>query len=92
MNRAQNTVSNSTPIVVCLPIRFLEKGSSIVARVPFCGNVFTWQVLAMDISSDYTIPVSGVMSQTPLLKSVHSECPTDVPPFLLSRGLCLQRP
>jgi hypothetical protein len=39
----QKTLSNSTSIV-CLPIRCLEMGSSVVSRLRFRGNVLTKQL------------------------------------------------
>jgi hypothetical protein len=52
----ENTFSNNT-YIVCLPIRCLETGSSIAARVRFRGNIFTEPLLSNEI-----FRLSGVMS------------------------------
>jgi hypothetical protein len=54
----ENTVSRNTPIVVYLPIRCLETGSSIAARIRICCNVFTNPLLSNEL-----FRVSPVMSQ-----------------------------
>jgi hypothetical protein len=53
-----NTASNNTLVVVCLPIRYLETGSCIVARVRFLGTVFI-----EPLSNNELFRPSGVMSR-----------------------------
>jgi hypothetical protein len=43
-DKTENTVSNNTSIVLCLPICYLETGYSIGARVHFRGYIFTKQL------------------------------------------------
>jgi hypothetical protein len=54
----ENIVSNNIPIVVCLPNRCLQTGSSIVPRICFRGNVFAEPLLSNEL-----FRLSGVMSQ-----------------------------